>query len=104
MSRTTEQWEALLDGTTEEPWVIGATLKDPLVDVSAGTYEDALLAAHAPAAVAEVVRLRRAFGEWATSLEGLSVEMETEGYRMNAEQVRSVVKGIRHILKGGNDE
>lgn len=58
--RTTDQWEALLDGITPAPWVIGATLKDPLVDVSAGTYEDARLAAHARAAVAEVIRLLKA--------------------------------------------
>ena len=69
----THEWEALLDGTTPGPWEAredhgGMNLfagservfgSDSCGDVS-GQEEDVRLAAHAPAAVAEVIRLRKA--------------------------------------------
>lgn len=76
----THEWEALLKGTTERPWVIGANLKDPLVDVSAATREDARLLAAAPAAVAEVIRLRKA------------IEAVRDDYQRNAEADRLLPK------------
>ena len=107
MRRTTEQWEALLDGTTDGPWEVetipelrysnGETWEElgyhvvygengPLFATDEQTVEDAeqyqdneaniRLAAHAPAAVAEVVRLRRALE---AQLKELSDELEAEG-------------------------
>ena len=73
----THEWEALLDGTTEGPWT-GIADEDStcittpdgvLIDVdehwSSCSEADVRLAAHAPAAVAEVVRLRKAIAELA---------------------------------------
>lgn len=67
----THEWEALLDGTTEGQWT-GIADEDTtcittpdgvLIDVdehwSSCSEADVRLAAYAPAAVAEVVRLRR---------------------------------------------
>lgn len=77
MTRTTEQWEQLLEGTTPGPWdtytVPGELRKPGYVAVEIGDREmpvppraggegaalDAMLIAAAPAAVAEVVCLRR---------------------------------------------
>ena len=90
MTRTTEQWEQLLEGTTPGPWEIetipemryahGETWEElgyhtvcgehgPLFATDEQTVEEAeqyddneaniRLAAHAPEAVSEVIRLRR---------------------------------------------
>ena len=97
----THEWEALLSGTTPRPWVIGTTLKDPLVDVSAGTYEDARLLAAAPAAVAEVVRLRR-------RLERMRENYEFIATHADHPQVLGVVHQINdyltRLLEGDTNE
>lgn len=86
----THEWEALLDGTTPGRWDRGANpreiyaVDDDAQAVFVGsTYRhnpqsgaDADLFASAPAAVAEVVRLRRALEE---QLKELSDELEAEG-------------------------
>lgn len=74
MGRTTDEWSALLDGTTPGPWRVGG--KDADGNTYVGNYDpdiggpaastgsdDAPLVAAAPDAVAEVVRLRREFEE-----------------------------------------
>lgn len=76
MTRTTDEWEALLDGTDPAPWKLQGTGRFPLspsglwsVDIVShsdkGTVpNNAQLAITAPESVAEVVRLRRAFEEF----------------------------------------
>ena len=82
MSRTTQEWEALLEGATPGPWVWidepddadtqyiidwvtgGMCLSlDTIGSGSAYKPSDPVLAAVAPEAVAEVVRLRRELEE-----------------------------------------
>ena len=78
MSRTTQEWKALLEGTTEGPWgwrwdegllaIIGPDGQTVAIDADVRD-SDALAAA--PEAVAEVVRLRRELETmrgWAESL------------------------------------
>lgn len=70
MSRTTQEWEALLEGTTEGPWgwrwdegllaIIGPDGQTVAIDADVRD-SDALAAA--PDAVAEVIRLRRELEE-----------------------------------------
>lgn len=119
MTRTTDQWEALLvPKMPEKLWVEESDWDDEAWDVCfrhpkwdvpaslglAHRKDVAHLFAASPEAVAEVVRLHRAFEEWATRLEELSTEMEAQGHHLNAQQINSVVGGIHLILKGGNDE
>ena len=98
----THEWEALLADTTPRPWVIGSNLKDPLVDVSAATYEDATLAAHAPAAVAEVVRLRKAIAELEAEERATA---DDEFYPVHLRDLcRAYADDLARILEGDNDE
>ena len=74
--RTTDEWQALLDGVAEGPWearqdgrdpvwMIGRLGDNPARIVGDGYGEgNARLLAAAPESVAEVVRLRRAFEEF----------------------------------------
>ena len=73
----THEWEALLDGTTPGPWRLSAS--ESVVGLSVDEWDDTLreranirLAAHAPASVAEVIRLRKA------------IEAMRDEYRRNA--------------------
>lgn len=86
--RTTEQWEALLDGTADGPWEVKHHGDDLVVSICTTVHDpkrfvgdfygewNARLAAAAPEAVAEVVRLHRALEE---QLKELSDELEAEG-------------------------
>lgn len=62
--RSTAEWEAALEGTTPGPWEnreygIGPLYADIYGSVASENQKDEELAALAPEAVAEVVRLRR---------------------------------------------
>ena len=115
----THEWEALLDGTTPGPWAGIAdenttcitTPDGVLIDVdehwSSCSEADARLAAHAPAAVAEVVRLRR------------EIEAVRDDYQRSADVDRllsqfsiapmepvfdDLVDALTRILEGNTDE
>lgn len=106
MTRTTADWQALLDGATElapAPWesfehesFIRDCDNEPVIgyEVSCTTSEELALIASAPEAVAEVIRLRE-------ELEGLQEEMSSiTGAVILASDVE---KRIRQILRGSND-
>lgn len=122
MSKATEEWEELLRGTAAGPWrasllADGVEHEDGSSNYRGGIYpegqgsppilltngmdkRDAKLIAAAPEAVAEVLRLRRAFAEWASRLDTLVEELDEKGYRLNAEQLSATIAGIRFILEG----
>lgn len=111
----THEWEALLDGTTPGPWTGIAdenttcitTPDGVLIDVdehwSSCSEADVRLAAHAPAAVAEVIRLRRAFEELrdfcAQGWSGASPY--TRGMK---DAYEGVADDLTRILEGDTDE
>ena len=131
MRRTTEQWEALLDGTTEGPWKFeehyeteypagvewGPMLTGLEHHVLAGekhlfgAYNDYALieypgnlrlAAHAPAAVAEVIRLRKAIAEIADEERTTAND---EFYPVHLRDLcRAYADDLARILEGDTDE
>lgn len=97
-TRTTADWQALLDGSTPGPWRPYVDCGMMSVDCAADgtpvatdlTLDDAVLAASAPEAVAEVIRLRE-------ELEGLQADMRRQPHNILADEVASA---IRIILRG----
>lgn len=80
MRRTTEQWEALLDGTADGPWEVKRYDRELVASICTTVHDpkryvgdiygewNARLVAHAPEAVAEVIRLRKAMESLRDSL------------------------------------
>lgn len=119
MRRTTEQWEALLDGITPGEWGVEtfheaeyspeAVLTvdgDTLAWCSYGeaptalmTLEDAALASVAPEAVAEVVRLRREIGRLRQQ-----VERQRDAWRQRPYPFGDAARSLTRILEGDTDE
>ena len=112
----THEWEALLDSTTEGPWEaadehddMGITGPDglTLIDVneywSRCTRADLTLAAHAPAAVAEVVRLRRAIARLRDTYAAPDDPGDDYGRGMEA-AYQIAADALTRILEGGNHE
>lgn len=107
MSRTTEQWEALLEGTTEGPWgwrwdegllaIIGPDGQTVAIDADVRD-SDALAAA--PEAVAEVVRLRRELEEISIGLDRKAERAQRNGAYSAAVGYRETAKKITRILNG----
>ena len=106
----THEWEALLDGTTEGPWTGIAdegttcitTPDGVLIDVdehwSSCSEADVRLAAHAPAAVAEVIRLRKAVAELA---EEERATADDEFYPVHLRDLcRAYADDLARILEG----
>ena len=97
--RTTESWEALLDGTTEGPWgwlwdegllaIVGPD--EEAIAIDADIKNSGMLAA-APEAVAEVVRLRR------------ELEELRDDYRTRPYPYGEVARDLTRILEGNTDE
>lgn len=124
MSRTTDDWAALLDGTTEGPWESeadyagGELITDPSrIICSDQKYigrihaPDGHLAAAAPEAVAEVVRLRREVSafrdQMAKSAENYKAMYERDRdleLLLEAECDREIASILTRILKGDNDD
>ncbi len=118
MTRTTADWRALLDGSTPGPWSYawdGDVIesdggKDVLwnSDCAVGWADkdiDVYLAASAPEAVAEVIRLRE-------ELEGLrdavksghdSIGLKRSNLPLRA-TLAEIHQTLTQILKGGNNE
>lgn len=87
MSRTTQEWEALLEGTTPGPWrwywgngIISVESVDTMPVATDLNVRDSDVLAAAPEAVDEVIRLR-----W-----------ELETWRMRIEKGRDAFKNSRH--------
>ena len=106
----THEWEALLDGTTEGPWP-GIADKDTtcittpdgvLIDVdehwSSCSEADVRLAAHAPAAVAEVIRLRKAIAELAVEKRATADDEWCPAYLRD--ELRFFANDLDRILEG----
>ena len=116
MTRTTDEWAALLDGTTPGQWEAredhgGMNLfagservfgSDSCGDVS-GQEEDVRLAAHAPAAVAEVIRLRQALEGRLRVWEKVADRLAAQGDH-GAELMRIALDQITRILEGDTDD
>ena len=110
----THEWEALLDGTTEGSWT-GVANEDTtcittpsgvLIDVdehwSSCSEADVRLAAHAPAAVAEVIRLRKAIAELAAEERATA---DDEFYPVHLRDLcRAYADDLARILEGDTDE
>lgn len=122
----THEWEALLDGTTPGPWEVAGchttwartgpdsllpelsrrltvTLTTPAEGTNlAATKEDARLAAHAPAAVAEVIRLRKAIAELEAEERATA---EDEFFPVHLRDLcRAYADDLYRILEGDTDE
>ena len=110
----THEWEALLDGTTEGQWT-GIADEDTtcittpggvLIDVdehwSSCSEADVRLAAHAPAAVAEVIRLRKAIA----ALEAEERATADDEFYSNhlRDLCRAYADDLTRILEGDADE
>lgn len=119
MSRTTDQWEALLEGTSSGNWVVrvGGVEVFAVTDHSrsfvadAGSHllscqgealtearKDAVLIAAAPEAVAEVIRLREALEERLRVWNKVAEKLEVAEHMSNAEVVRHTIHVVEHIL------
>ena len=110
----THEWEALLDGTTPGQWT-GIADEDTtcittpggvLIDVdehwSSCTGADVRLAAHAPAAVAEVIRLRKEIAEREAEERATA---EGEFYPAHVRDLcRAYADELACILEGDTDE
>ena len=111
----THDWEALLAGTTEGPWEatdehddMGITGPDglTLIDVNEGwsrcTRADLALAARAPAAVAEVIRLRKAIAELEAEERATA---DDEFFPVHLRDLcRAFADDLARILEGDNHE
>ena len=113
----THEWEALLDGTTPGPWEWHGG-QDPdmrfiyadeggmcmTVEPVGSAYRDAdpVLAAHAPAAVAEVIRLRKAIAELAAEERATA---DDEFFPAHLRDLcRAYADDLARILEGVTDE
>lgn len=121
MRRTTEQWEELLDGITPGEWEAredhgGMNLfagservfgSDSCGDVS-GAEEDVRLAAVAPEAVAEVIRLRKAIESLRAFVDGFPLVPPLVGMGSIEDRAREMQSAasdaLTRILEGDNHE
>lgn len=112
MHRSTESWEALLEGATPGPWrwywdngIMSLDGADTMpVATNLHVYDSDLLAA-APEAVGEVVRLRRELEELATSLGRKAGRAQRNRAYSAAIGYRETAKKITNILnQEGTDE
>ena len=97
--RTTDDWEALLDGTTPGPWgcrwdeghlaIVGPDEEAIAFDAD---ERDSNLIVAAPEAVAELMRLRR------------ELEELRDDYRTRPYPYGEVARDLTRILEGHNDE
>lgn len=114
----THEWEALLDGTADGPWEAERHGREEVISICTTVHDpkryvgdiygewNARLAAHAPAAVAEVIRLRR------------EIEAVRDDYQRNAEAdnllsqfntvplipvFNDLANALTHILEGDNN-
>lgn len=104
MRRTTEQWEALLDGATPGPWDYDDIYPDcsNIVDDNGGRNVE--LAFVAPEAVAEVVRLRREI-EWKLEAWELTAQrIQARGDHDGARFMMIMHDQLAQILNGDTDE
>ena len=120
----THEWEGLLDGTTPGPWftnVGGFGRIESIGPISTGfsigdgldcDEDDATLAAHAPAAVAEVIRLRREIEglrkAWDASatlyVKRALAHPTSERYDILSETHTRIAHELARILEGDTDE
>ena len=112
----TDEWEALLEGTTPGPWEATDERDDmgiigpdgfTLIDVSEGlsrcTRADLALAAQSPTSVAEVVRLRQAMTRLRDSYAAPDDPGDDYGRGMEA-AYQIAAHDLTRILEGDNDE
>lgn len=118
MSKTTQEWQQLLDGTTGGPWewidepddahaqyIVDRKTGRMCISVEAigfgSVYEpsDPLLAAAAPEAVAEVVRLRRELEQLRDMYDALAT-----GDCAVASQHRNSRDALTRILEGDSND
>lgn len=110
----THEWEALLDGTTPGPWgvnpehcraVVNLEIKFAVLmalDGESPGPENARLAAHAPAAVAEVIRLRKAIAELEAEERATA---DDEFFPVHLRDLcRAYADDLTRILNGDTDE
>lgn len=115
MTRTTAEWEDLLDGTTPGPWawetgekvvyrheLLGAG-DLPILKCGALRWPDegdeALIAA-VPEAVAELVRIRRELEQLADQLKSRADNLQAARQYVAATGSRETAEKITRILKG----
>ena len=115
--RSTAEWEAALDGTTEGKWIQAQGVEvwaegDNGVNLYVGSAyqhnesreDNARLFVLAPEAVAEVVRLRRELEERIRVWQKVADKLEASGDTDVAEVMRHVGRSAARILNGGDDE
>lgn len=115
MTRTTDEWAALLDGTTPGPWfanVRGFGRIENIGPISTGfsigdglecDEDDAELAALAPEAVAEVVRLRRELEELREVFVRAAEMMGKFEIPADRQQAQGFAGRITRILEGTHE-
>ena len=110
----THEWEELLDGTAVGPWEAEQHGNEPVMSICTTVHDpkrfvgdiygegNARLAAHAPAAVAEVIRLRKAIAVLEAE------ERATAEDEFFPDHLRSLFRAyaddLAHILEGDNHE
>ena len=110
--RTTESWEALLDGTTPGPWgcrwdeghlaIVGPDEEAIAFDAD---ERDSNLIVAAPEAVAEVVRLREELDQMRRDADkALKSRWGSSSYAEDIPTLRETSERAARILKGGDDE
>lgn len=106
--RSTAEWEAALEGTTPGPWEnreygIGPLYADIYGSVASENQKDEELAALAPEAVAEVIRLRRELEERVRIWQKVAEKLENRGDKDGAIQARHTVAVVTRILDGTHE-
>lgn len=107
---TTDEWEALLAGTTPAPWrwywdygIIALEGADTMPVATDLHVHDSDLLAAAPTSVAEVVRLRRAITDLRDAYAAPDDPGDDYGRGMEA-AYQIAARDLTRILEGDNDE
>lgn len=111
MTRTTDDWAALLDGTTPAPWgwewdqgilaITGASGEAVAIDAD---IRDSDVLAASPEAVAEVIRLREKLEEHIRVWLIVADKLEARGLASEADVTRIHTTELTSILNGDTNE
>lgn len=111
MTRTTDDWATLLDGTTPAPWgwewdqgilaITGASGEAVAIDAD---IRDSDVLAAAPEAVAEVIRLREELEERIRVWLIVADKLDDRGLAAEADVARTHANELTSILNGDTNE
>lgn len=116
MSRTTDEWAELLDGTAEGPWETKRHGREEVISICTTVHDpkrfvgdiygerNASLAAAAPELAAELYRIRYEMEERVRIWRKVTDKLEARGDTSGAEAIRHTIRVVTRILEGDTDD